>query len=213
MMPSRPSPATRACPSPASKKGQYFSVDAIIASFIFVMALSLLTAQWFSLRAQEGAQSVSLLDDASRISDLLLVPGNPGNWYSPSLRSPRISAGFGLNGTRGGTLNQTTLILAQSAINDPHLTIYAESQQLMALPADYYITFDNLTSLNMGAPLYPSHDFPNISMGREPAQATERVQVYRDVLIPSVDASTTPPHTYYYYGIMTVTVWTNKSST
>lgn len=202
-------------PSPDSKKGQYFSADAIIAAFIFVMALSLLTAHWFSLRAQAQSQSGSLLDDASRISDLLLVPGNPGDWYSSDAA---ISAGFGLNGTRSGTLNQTVLVLAQAAINS-NPDLYIKSRQLMALPADYYIEFANLSSLDPQAPAYPSADFPYIAIGRRPAQATERMQVYRGVLIAMPDPSGIPPWStsvtppiIYYHGIMTVTVWTNKSN-
>lgn len=203
-------------PSHASKKGQYFSADAIIAAFIFVMALSLLTAHWFSLRAQGGSQTGSLLDDASRISDLLLVPGNPGNWYSST--STIYSAGFGLNGSQAGTLNQTALVNAQAAIN-PNPSRYLMSRQLMALPADYYIEFNNLSSLDPEAPAYPSQDFPYIAIGRRPSQAIERAQVYRGVLISVPDTREIPPWStvvkrpdIYYYGIMTVTVWTNKST-
>lgn len=197
----RSRPASR---STQSKKGQYFSADAIIAAFIFVMALSLLTAHWFALRAQAESQSVSLLDDANRVSDLLLMPGNPPNWYSSPLGLTR-SAGFGLNGTRGGTLNQTALMQAQAVIISD-INRYTRSRQLMAMPADYYVEI-NATSLDTTAPPY----LP-IAIGRAPAQPTDRVQVYRGVLIPVVDNSVTPPHTYYYYGIMTVTLWTNKSN-
>ena len=204
MVPTRSSAAYRAIrPSLTSKKGQYFSADAIIASFIFMMALSLLTAHWFALRAQAEAQSVSLLDDANRISDLLIMTGNPPNWYTNPVMAR--SAGFGLNGTRGGTLNHTMLLQAQAFINSgPNL--YTSSMQLMALPLDYYIQI-NATSLDAAAPPYPP-----IAIGRAPAHPTDRVQVYRGVLIPVIDNGVTPPHTYYYYGIMTVTLWTNKSN-
>ncbi len=191
---------------PAAKKGQYFSADAIIAAFIFVMALSLLTAQWFALRSQADSQSISLLEDANRVSDLLITVGNPDNWYlSPAAAR---SAGFAINGTRGGTLNQTMLALAGPAFSN--MARYNQSKLLLALPVDYYIEF-NLTSLDPAAPAYPSIDFPYIAIGLPPMHPTQKVQVYRGVVVPATDTMT-PSTVYYYYGTMTVTLWTNRSN-
>ncbi|MDE1798041.1 MAG: hypothetical protein KGH63_01385, partial [Candidatus Micrarchaeota archaeon] len=72
---SRQGPHSRA--PAASRRGQYFSFDAIIASVIFILGISLLSSHWFALRAQIDSSSDYLGSDAQRASDLLLGVGNP----------------------------------------------------------------------------------------------------------------------------------------
>ena len=65
-----------------SKKGQFFSYDAIVAGLLFILLLSLLYIYWNSLRT-----TISInIDDSTRIaldvSDMLLTPGYPLNWDS-----------------------------------------------------------------------------------------------------------------------------------
>ncbi len=63
-----------------TRKGQYFSFDAMVAVIIFVLAVSLLTSYWFGVRAIMDAQSDDIAKDALRLSDSLIGPGNPIDW-------------------------------------------------------------------------------------------------------------------------------------
>ena len=174
------------------------------------MGLSVLTAQWYSIRSQTDSQSNYLLDDAHRVSDLLLASGNPLNWYaSPSTAN---SSGYGMFGTRIGILNITALNKSMDYINtDPN--VYNQTQQLLSISSDFYIQI-NVTPLTPGAPLYPSSSFRYISIGHSPANMhpTQVSNVVRDIVIPVQYGVTIPPTYYYYYGTMTVTMWTNKST-
>ncbi|NYZ77466.1 hypothetical protein H0O02_04095 [Candidatus Micrarchaeota archaeon] len=60
-----------------SKKGQYFSFDAIIASVIFMMALVLLLSYWHSVKVFLDYQTSDVIKESMRIASLLFVPAYP----------------------------------------------------------------------------------------------------------------------------------------
>jgi hypothetical protein len=60
-------------------KGQYFSFDAIIASIIFVLALTTLLSYWNGTRNTFDLQNNEMQKEASRISNFLFAPGVPAN--------------------------------------------------------------------------------------------------------------------------------------
>jgi len=66
--------------SPDSRKGQYFSFDAIMASVIFILGMSLLVGHWFAVRQTIDPTSDYLHEDVARMSDVLLSVPTPGNW-------------------------------------------------------------------------------------------------------------------------------------
>jgi hypothetical protein len=66
-----------------SKKGQYFSFDAIMATLVFLLAVSLLSNYWFGVRAA-AEKGDDTYKEALRISDSLLGEGVPQNWHTGS---------------------------------------------------------------------------------------------------------------------------------
>lgn len=62
-------------------KGQYFSFDAIVAAIIFILGITLLMGNWFAIRQASDSTPMQLQEDALRVSDVLLSPGVPQNWY------------------------------------------------------------------------------------------------------------------------------------
>lgn len=57
-----------------SKKGQYFSFDAIIASVIFLLTLIMLLSYWHSVRTYLDYQANDLSREATRLSTILFTP-------------------------------------------------------------------------------------------------------------------------------------------
>ncbi len=64
------------------KKGQYFSFDAIVSAVIFVLALALLSNQWYTVNAIQSEMDDELHSEALRISDALMTPGSPLDWQN-----------------------------------------------------------------------------------------------------------------------------------
>ena len=60
-----------------SKKGQYFSFDAIIATVIFMMAIVLLLSYWHSVKLFLDYQTSDVSKETMRIASLLFVPAFP----------------------------------------------------------------------------------------------------------------------------------------
>ncbi len=179
-------------------------MDAIIASVIFVLALSLLMSHWFSLRAQNESRSSVLQDDADRLSTLLISPPDPPDWYkNPS--SAR-TAGFALNGSRLGVLNLSAFTGFDNAVIslDPRVNPanYNAARALMATPAEFYII---INTTPMG---HPDEQLPLISIGRSPLNAKEIAIMRRGIVIPETGAA----QTYYHYGTLTLMLWTNTSA-
>ena len=90
---------------------------------------------------------------------------------------------------------------------------YNQTKQLLSVSSEFYVQI-NVSCLNSGAPAYPSsgaNGFPLIAIGSEPMKPTQVSRVVRDIVIPVSSGITNPP-VYYYYGTMTVTMWTNKST-
>jgi len=64
-----------------SSKGQYFSFDAIMATMVFLLAISLLSNYWFGVRAA-AEKGDDTYKEALRISDALMGTGVPQNWQA-----------------------------------------------------------------------------------------------------------------------------------
>lgn len=100
-----------------TKKGQYFSFDAIVASVIFVMALVALISYWYSVKSMLDSQSEELSKEAIKISSLALGPASP---YPRSVPCNFERIGFA-NSWDDKRLNVTMIECARSALgsSDP----------------------------------------------------------------------------------------------
>ncbi len=65
-----------------TRKGQYFSFDAIIASIIFIIAISILSSYWFGVRSVMDSRSENMYNEVIRVSDTLMSEGTPTNWQA-----------------------------------------------------------------------------------------------------------------------------------
>jgi hypothetical protein len=56
------------------RKGQYFSLDAVIASLIFILMIISLLSYWYAVKSAMERQDSELMKEAFRVSDLLFTP-------------------------------------------------------------------------------------------------------------------------------------------
>ena len=63
-----------------TRKGQFFSYDAIVAGLMFTVLLTVLYVYWSSLRATVFTQIDDMFRTAIGVSNLLLTTGNPIDW-------------------------------------------------------------------------------------------------------------------------------------
>jgi len=61
-----------------SRKGVYFSFDAIIASLIFILTLISVMSYWYGVREGIMHSDSILMDEAYRLSNLFLLPNSAG---------------------------------------------------------------------------------------------------------------------------------------
>ncbi len=195
------------------KKGQYFSFDAIVASIIFALAISILSTHWFALRAQIDDHDNYLQQEAYRISDVLLSAGDPPAWYVSPLSATR--AGLLVDSHEMNMLNLTTLAGtgtqqinadAGASCNDPSGR-YALYQSLLSTGSDFWVEA-NLSTVD-GKPITIQS---NYWFGCAPSSINSSIQIVQVRRIVSVrqDAPTpTPPR--YYWGNLTVYLWNKKT--
>lgn len=137
------------------KKGQYFSLDAIVASIIFLLALTVLLNHWYAIRTQIDDSSDYLQYEAHRISNILLGPGDPADWYRfVDVKNIR-RAGFGV----GGNTQPVELAYSESYpgrhferagfggdasadILNPSRDNYDQSRDLLGTSAHYFVSYD-----------------------------------------------------------------------
>ena len=63
-----------------TKKGQFFSYDAIVAGALFAIFLTILFIYWSSIRSFVFVQVDDMFRIGLKVSDSLLSPGSPPNW-------------------------------------------------------------------------------------------------------------------------------------
>ncbi|MEM4348766.1 MAG: hypothetical protein QXN37_04335 [Candidatus Anstonellaceae archaeon] len=61
-------------------KAQYFSFDAIVASVIIIIAMTVFASYWFGVQSIVESKNNPLYADALRVAESLLSPGSPSNW-------------------------------------------------------------------------------------------------------------------------------------
>ncbi len=87
-----------------SKKGQYFSFDAITAVVIFMITISLVISYWFTIQGLMDTNDSDAYRTAIKLSDTLVSKGNPewdglGSWVDKIPANPDdvLIAGFRVN--------------------------------------------------------------------------------------------------------------------
>ena len=63
-----------------SRRGQFFSYDAMVAGLMFAILLTILYVYWSSLRATVFTQIDDLFRTSMDVSNVLLTTGNPTDW-------------------------------------------------------------------------------------------------------------------------------------
>lgn len=131
-------------------KAQFLSFDAIFAIVIFIFAITILSFVWYttnsqySLIASGTTQNIQM--QLEQLSERLLGPGSPSNWYGGILTnfsslSPsgtpswwgNISIGLG-TGSPGNLSMQKIATLSSMANNN-----YQATKSLLGVGYDYYI--------------------------------------------------------------------------
>lgn len=126
-----------------SRKGQYFSFDAIIASIIFIIAISVLSSYWYGVQSVMDSRSENMYNEVMRVSDILMSDGTPSNWDS----NPAAVLQYGL------LKNKTTYELDENKITqltaylDSASAHYNETRQKLGLSKyQIYVTIGNNTN-------------------------------------------------------------------
>lgn len=166
-----------------SKKGQYFSFDAIMATLVFLLAVSLLSNYWFGVRAsaEKGSDAYK---EALRISDALLGDGSPPEWQTGSQ-----VYSYGLaqsNGTSELNMTKAKRFFQQLANN------YTGTQAMLRTNEQLIISIDDISG-NTPSPLYFG--------GHAPQNPTTAVKAVR---IATIYDSTTGK---YLPVRLTITLW------
>lgn len=123
-------------------KLQFLSFDAIFAIVIFTFAVSMLAFVWYTINSQAsistGAGTQSMQLQLESLSEKILGPGYPANWYSlvdtsNTLTWANISVGLGSN--TGGSLSPLKLATLASMSGGNYLY----TKPLLGVGYDYYI--------------------------------------------------------------------------
>lgn len=119
-----------------TKKGLYFSFDAVIASVIFILTLISVISYWHSVHTGMKQEDLMLMEEAMRVSDMILLP-EQGN-------------GFGF----ADSFNNKTIVLQK--ISDYTSSVGTDEDQIKAdagTPYNVYIVFDLFKSQEYLKPL------------------------------------------------------------
>ncbi len=142
-----------------SKKGQYFSFDAVMATLVFLLAISMLSSYWFGVRAA-AEKGDDTHREALRISDALLLPGTPPGW--PSAREVY---SYGL-----GKENATAEIeKAKVERFESYVSLdYNRVREVLRTSDEFFLTIEPVMGNSF-----------SYSIGREPEGATTAAKVTR----------------------------------
>ena len=151
----------------STRKGQYFSFDAMVSVIIFVLAVSLLTSYWFGVRAIMDAQSDDIAKDALRLSDSLIGPGNPTTW-AEGVAADALPIQVGLcTDYSSDVLNEDKLV-AFRTWSDPNTVNYNETKTRgLRISNDFYVNItDSLDEYHYAAGKAPPAGIKNIIIVR-----------------------------------------------
>ncbi|MEM3455097.1 MAG: hypothetical protein QXT72_00860 [Candidatus Micrarchaeia archaeon] len=129
-----------------TKKGQFFSYDAIVAGVLFILLLTILYNYWNSLRTAVSVR----IDDSSRIalsvSNMLLTPGYPLDWNSTNFNQIGLTEDYNTIKINEAKVSNLTLI--------SYINYELMKERLGVGPYEIYITIgDEIIGI---APLNPT---------------------------------------------------------
>ncbi|VVB58806.1 Uncharacterised protein [Candidatus Anstonella stagnisolia] len=141
-----------------TKKGQYFSFDAIMSALILVIAVSMLSSYWFGAQNAPSLQEDRMQRRALAISDALLTSGNPPDWSVNATV-------FGLANEQGSSLSARKII---------EYAAYLQNE------GNYNTTCNSYSVPNFFVGIAPINTGVGHTLGREaPADAAAQAQVVR----------------------------------
>ncbi len=111
--------------NPHTKKGLYFSFDAVIASVIFILTIISVISYWHSVHTGMKQEDLMLMEEAIRVSDMVLLPDQ--------------GKGFGFTETFD---NKTIVLSKVSGYADLVGTNENKIKTDVGTPYNVYITFD-----------------------------------------------------------------------
>lgn len=120
----------------SSKKGQFFSYDAIVSVVIFLLAIGLLITYWWSVTGVMGLERERIQKEAISLSDVLLTPGNPSDWQTLSSSDRNELRQYGLT---TGWANNVLDVDKIEQMHDWSDDDYDASKNELRLLNDYYI--------------------------------------------------------------------------
>ena len=140
-------------------KLQFWSMDMIFAMVIFAVAIALLTYVWFNVTQQFSITYSNTFSnmqtDMQQLSNRLLTPGSPTDWYyvvDPSniVTWSNVSVGFA---SSNGTALSTAEIAKFAAVAGLN---YQASKQLLGVSYNYYIVIYSPQLYNYSIGLNPT---------------------------------------------------------
>lgn len=179
-----------------TSKGQFFSLDVIAGSLIFMIAFFLLAFYWLNAQAGMSEKTDDLQREAGRIADQLMVPGNvlpvPSGWaaaYNPNQPRPYIDD-YGtvpyihLVGEEANKQSEIACLLVrdlQKMSSVENYKYYSQVKEKLGIPRfEFYITIEN----NEGWPLSGCPNLAYLNAGKQPpSNAREVANAERIVLI------------------------------
>jgi hypothetical protein len=129
-----------------TRKGQFFSYDAIVAGLMFTILLTILYIYWSSLRSTMFTQIDDMFRTSIAVSNLLLTTGNPTDWTTDNVMQIGITAG-----SNSLELDSNKVTNFKFMVDDPIIGDYgAIRSRLGVAPYMFYIQIGN--SMTIGVP-------------------------------------------------------------
>lgn len=134
-----------------SKKGQFFSYDAIVAGLMYAVLLTILYVYWSSLRSTMFTQIDGMFSTSMAVSNLLLTTGNPVNWTASNVNQIGLTTGF-----NSLELDPNKVAYFQFLANSSLSSYYNTSSRIGVAPYQFYITIDANPPIDIGNPPLPT---------------------------------------------------------
>lgn len=152
----------------SKSKGQFFSYDAIVASAVFLIALSLILVYWQGIRT--GGEG-ELARESARLSEKLMGTGVPQNWE----RTGEVGSIGLVEGESNGVLSIEKLVEFRKMSGDD----YVGTKEKLGIGNEYWIEISGKEIDCFGA----------CSFGKEPPENAERSSAIRLVVLNGKPAS------------------------
>jgi len=142
-----------------SKRGQFFSYDAMVAGLMFAILLTILYVYWSSLRATVFTQIDDMFRTALDVSNVVLATGNPANWSIADVKQ------LGLASKLNSLELDSNKVTNFQFMARPEQNYDIVRSKIGAAPYQFYITIDSIPPVEIGIP-YPADARGKVSIMR-----------------------------------------------